>query len=1017
MEKIRHRIEFHRSAAALVPAHESEDPGLAVWMGGEKQGAGSLTCNCLQYKKKKTCPHIRELSGFVKEHLQRPGAGELDASFRDSVWARMAAALNEVSRVAPEDAVVQKRAGADDPQAAVEIAAESGSWHLAYFPDHRTEEGPASEEGLLLERLNLAPISETDPEAMHAGSPDSGRDFHRGSVLSFLARMTLSETERVMAQKGFQTRRQAMETGFWYRFAYHCYRMSGEQGAGFSAESDTQTGRLAIFCQWGGQPMFRLSLPPEKSRRVISRMSGELKNPEDFRMYSEALESIVHVAADAEHNLHLTLYLRLTLPDGSSEAFERKALRKFWQGDAVYFPDKGFFATVKQPDVLWEKFGGKYRKKIRKDKVPELLEQIGIDLFGPPHIVDESVRRMRVYSECRSVELSPRSMDRDWCWLSISYGFGENAAVSLADLYQAQRSGRRFIPVSDGWVDSRAVNLEAVLDLPGSSLSAQLAPDSEAAGEAGGEDVKLSRMELLRLRAAAGASSEADFTVAGEDGPERREIERLLRLSPPVPYVQPAGLATNLRAYQERGVEWLLFLYENRFGGLLCDDMGLGKTHQVMALMAWLASGDQTRGPFLVVCPTSVISHWARKIEAHAPGLSPVVYHGADRALEAADQMNQPGRVLITSYGILLRDIADLSGFRFALAAFDEAQSIKNPETKSYAAAQAIQAEMKLAVTGTPIENRLAELKALMDLCLPGYLGTDRDFEARYGELGDGGPIKRRKTELNRVIAPFTLRRLKSQVLTELPEKIEDIRYCRLSDAQVRLYREAVSQSGRGLVRALETEGGEIPYIHIFALLTLLKQICDHPAIIDPARYEKLDMPLDSGKWELFTELIQTCLEAGEKVVVYSQFLPMIRMMEQYFAEKGIDAVSLTGSTRERGRVIERFNTDPACRVFVGSLKAGGTGIDLTGGSVVIHYDRWWNAAREDQATDRVHRIGQNRGVQVFKLVTEGTLEEKISTIIARKKALMADIVQADDPGVLKAFSRDELVDLLTSPP
>lgn len=1012
MDEIRNRIEYHRSAAALVPEPESEDPGLAVWLAGEKQQAGSLTCNCRQYKKQKTCPHIRELSGFIKKHLETPGAGELDASFRDSVWARMAAALHEVSRVSPEEAVVQKRPEADNPQTAVEIEAGSGSWHLAYFPDHRTQEGPESEQGLLLERLNLSP----GPEKPQDDSPDNGRDFHRGSVLSLLARMTLSETERVMAQKGFQTRRQAMETGFWYRFAYHCYRMSGEQGAGFSAESDARSGRLAIFCQWGGHPLFRLSLPPEKSRRVISRMSGELKNPEDFRMYPEALESIVRVAADAEHNLHLTLCLRLTLPDDSSEVFERKALRKFWQGDAVYFPKKGFFATVKQPDVLWEEFGGKYRKKIRKNKVPELLDQIGIDLFGPPHIVDESVRRMRVYSECRAVELSPRSVDRDWCWLSISYGFGENAEVTLDELYQAQKSGRRFISVPDGWVDSRAVDLDALLNLPGSSISAQLAPNSEADGEASGQGVQLSRMELLRLRAAAGASSEAEFTVTGEEGPERREIEQLLSLSPPAPYVQPEGLATKLRSYQERGVEWLLFLYKNQFGGMLCDDMGLGKTHQVMALMAWLASEDKTPGPFLVVCPTSVISHWARKIQEHAPGLSPVVYHGADRELEGADQMDQPGRVLITSYGILFRDIDELTGFRFAIAAFDEAQSIKNPETKSHAAARAIQAQMKLAVTGTPIENRLAELKALMDLCLPGYLGTDSDFEARYGELGDGGPLKRRKTELNRVIAPFTLRRLKSQVLTELPEKIEDIRYCRLTEAQVRLYRQAVNQSGRGLVRALETGGGEIPYIHIFALLTLLKQICDHPAIIDPARYEKMEMPLDSGKWTLFTELLQSCLEAGEKVVVYSQFVPMIRMMEQYFAENGIDAVSLTGSTRNRGEVIERFNTDPACRVFAGSLRAGGTGIDLIGGSVVIHYDRWWNAAREDQATDRVHRIGQKRGVQVFKLVTEGTLEEKIAAIIARKKALMADIVQADDPGVLKAFSRDELVDLLSVP-
>src|SRR6056297_690402 len=218
------------------------------------------------------------------------------------------------------------------------------------------------------------------------------------------------------------------------------------------------------------------------------------------------------------------------------------------------------------------------------------------------------------------------------------------------------------------------------------------------------------------------------------------------------------------------------------------------------------------------------------------------------------------------------------------------------------------------------------------------------------------------------------------------------------------------------MLSSLEKADADIPYIHIFALLTLLKQICDHPAIIDSDRFETGNLPLDSGKWELFTELLSNCLETGQKVVVYSQFVAMIRMIESYLKDSGIDGVSLTGATRNRKQVIDRFNEDPACRVFVGSLKAGGTGIDLTAGSVVIHYDRWWNAAKEDQATDRVHRIGQKRGVQVCKLVTEGTLEEKISAIIAHKKHLMADVIAEDDPGVLKRFTRNELMDLLTVP-
>jgi SNF2 family DNA or RNA helicase len=230
------------------------------------------------------------------------------------------------------------------------------------------------------------------------------------------------------------------------------------------------------------------------------------------------------------------------------------------------------------------------------------------------------------------------------------------------------------------------------------------------------------------------------------------------------------------------------------------------------------------------------------------------------------------------------------------------------------------------------------------------------------------------------------------------------------------LYRQAISGRGKGLLKSLQQGDSDIPYIHIFALLTLLKQICNHPASIPHSEEVAGDQPLDSGKWELFVELLETCLENGLKIVVFSQFVKMIEIIVNYFDSRDIITAGITGKTRHRGHQIDRFNNDPECRVFVGSLKAGGSGIDLTGGSVVIHYDRWWNAAKEDQATDRVHRIGQTRGVQVFKLVTEGTLEEKISAIIAKKKKLMGDVIAEDDPGLLKSFSREDLIDLIKMP-
>jgi SNF2 family DNA or RNA helicase len=358
-----------------------------------------------------------------------------------------------------------------------------------------------------------------------------------------------------------------------------------------------------------------------------------------------------------------------------------------------------------------------------------------------------------------------------------------------------------------------------------------------------------------------------------------------------------------------------------------------------------------------------------------------------------------------------MRDIRRLSKINFSLAAFDEAQFIKNTATKTYAAALDLKAAMKVAVTGTPIENRLGDLKALMDLAVPGYLGSDNFFAYRYESEGAN-----RLGELRQLVKPFALRRTKQVVLTELPEKIEDFRYCRLTETQVRLYRDAVAARRTGLLHALKHEDEAIPYIHIFALLTILKQICNHPASVTDKAFDSGKGTLDSGKWQLFEELVDACLENGQKIVVFSQFVKMIEIITRHLKNKGIGFAGITGQTRNRGREIDRFNEDEDCRVFVGSLKAGGSGIDLIAGSVVIHYDRWWNAAKEDQATDRVHRIGQTRGVQVFKLVTEGTLEEKISAIIDRKRKLMAEVISEDDPGMLKAFTREELIDLLSLP-
>jgi SNF2 family DNA or RNA helicase len=403
-----------------------------------------------------------------------------------------------------------------------------------------------------------------------------------------------------------------------------------------------------------------------------------------------------------------------------------------------------------------------------------------------------------------------------------------------------------------------------------------------------------------------------------------------------------------------------------------------------------------------------VIYHWQEKLHQFLPGLRVYSLYGTHRSLE---DFQQHYDILLTSYGILRNERELLAKVPFEIAIFDEIQIAKNQFSRIYAALTHIKAQMKLGLTGTPIENHLRELKSLFDIVLPSYIPGEQEYREFFIKPIEKEHDLRRKELLNRLIRPFVLRRKKEDVLKELPEKIEEIAYCDLMPYQQRLYTEILQQRRHHLLEELRDEKTSIPFLHIFALLSSLKQICDHPAVYlkSPAEYQKYP----SGKWELFLELLREARESQQKVVIFSQYLGMLDIITEYLQEQKIGFASIRGATQNRKEQLQLFNHDPTCEVFVGSLQAAGLGIDLTAGSVVIHYDRWWNAARENQATDRVHRIGQTRGVQVFKLVTKGTFEEKIDAMIKRKGKLMEEIVGVDEQHVLKTFSRHELIELL----
>jgi superfamily II DNA or RNA helicase len=513
-----------------------------------------------------------------------------------------------------------------------------------------------------------------------------------------------------------------------------------------------------------------------------------------------------------------------------------------------------------------------------------------------------------------------------------------------------------------------------------------------------GKQIRLTTLEWIKLFV-------FEEIKEPDEATSLRNWNEFKNFEPSVPF-DITGLKSELRGYQETGLKWLWFLYSQGLSGLLCDEMGLGKTHQAMALLA--AASNSKAGKYLVVCPTSVIFHWEDLLRKFLPRLRVYVYYGAQRTLVDFQEQYD---LLLTSYGTLRSEKSPLSEIPFDIAIYDEIQIAKNASSQTHKALKLINATLRIGLTGTPIENNLLELKALFDIVLPDYMPT----ETLYKELFVN-PIEKqhdadKRFLLARFIRPFVLRRKKSEVLLELPEKTETLAYAPLSDEQKNLYREVYRASKEQLFKELQDDSKPTPYLHVFALLTRLKQICDHPALYkhEVQNYKKYA----SGKWDLFVELLNETRESGQKLVVFSQYLGMLDIIESYLEEHKIGFAGIRGSTRDRKGQVEKFRDDPTCEVFIGSLQAAGVGIDLISASVVIHYDRWWNPAKENQATDRVHRMGQSRGVQVFKMVTRGTIEEHIHVLIEKKLGLMEQVIGFDEQDQVKVLTREDLLELL----
>ncbi len=475
----------------------------------------------------------------------------------------------------------------------------------------------------------------------------------------------------------------------------------------------------------------------------------------------------------------------------------------------------------------------------------------------------------------------------------------------------------------------------------------------------------------------------------------------------------PTSFQGQLRPYQARGVAWLAFLERWGLGACLADDMGLGKTIQMIAFLLHLKEQDALLQPTLLVCPTSVLGNWEREVKKFGPSLKVLMYHGDKRPKgKAFAQAVQGHDLVITSYALIHRDVKSLQGVSWQGVVLDEAQNVKNPEAKQSQSVRQLEASFRIALTGTPVENRLSELWSILDFLNPGYLGPRQFFQRRFAmpieRYGDAASLQ----TLRSLVGSFILRRLKTdrEIIQDLPEKQEMTVFCGLSAEQAALYQRVVEES----LAEIESAQGLQRRGMILALLVKLKQICNHPA--QYLKQTKLGPQHHSGKLQRLEEMLEVALSEGDRALIFTQFAEWGKLLKPYLEQQlSRETLFLYGSTskKQREEMIDRFQHDPqGPPVMILSLKAGGVGLNLTRANHVFHFDRWWNPAVENQATDRVFRIGQTRNVQVHKFVCTGTLEEKIHEMIESKKHLAEQVVGAGEQW-LTELDTDSLRDLL----
>ncbi|WP_353126578.1 DEAD/DEAH box helicase [Parapedobacter pyrenivorans] len=577
------------------------------------------------------------------------------------------------------------------------------------------------------------------------------------------------------------------------------------------------------------------------------------------------------------------------------------------------------------------------------------------------------------------------SGDKDWFDIGMDVSFGKQR-FSLAELEKCIRRGNELVELPDG-----SVGL-----LP--KIMQQKIKPMLMLGKAGERNIRLSAKHFTAVWPFVNQISNSEILERS-----RRQRFKLQSLDKIQPLPKPETVGAVLRPYQEMGFSWMGFLREFGWGGILADDMGLGKTLQVLTLLDYHYRQSPEAPASLIVVPNSLLFNWQQEIQKFVPHRPVIVHHGTNRD---AQLDGEAGQLVLTTYGTLIGDVEVLRANHFSYLVLDESQAIKNPLSKRFECAQAVPAEYRLALTGTPIENGIADLFAQLDFVNPGFLGTYGQFKKNFPGIADNTASKETKESLQRIIAPFLLRRTKAQVAKDLPEKTEMVLYCDMLPEQRKIY-ERYRKYFRGELEGKVGEGMDKAKFFVLEGLMKLRQVCNSPSLIKSENLPNLSAKLDEMK-EHVLEKTQ-----GHKLLIFSSFTAMLGLMKAELEAFGISYAYLDGKVPgdQRQAAVAKFQNDEACRVFLISLKAGGTGLNLTAADYVYILDPWWNPAAEAQAIDRCYRIGQDKHVMAYRMICKDSIEEKILDMQASKRALADTLIQTDN-SVLKALNKDELLRL-----